>query len=82
MRDTGVGIAPDLLLKVFDLFTQVPRTLAQSQSRLGIGLRMVRRFEEQQAGTVEAHSDGPGQGSAFLVHLAILESEIWQEDGA
>src|SRR5262249_58823386 len=62
VRDDGVGIAPELLPKVFDLFTQAERTLDRSQGGLGIGLTLVKKLTEMHGGTVEAHSAGPGRG--------------------
>src|SRR6185369_17546131 len=58
VRDTGVGIPPEMLPKVFELFTQAERTLDRAQGGLGIGLALVRRLVEMHGGTVEAHSDG------------------------
>jgi CheY-like chemotaxis protein/two-component sensor histidine kinase len=72
VRDTGVGIAPALLPRIFDLFTQADRTLDRSQGGLGIGLSLVQRLVELHGGTVEAHSAGLGQGSEFLVRLPAL----------
>jgi CheY-like chemotaxis protein len=69
VRDTGVGIAAELLPNVFDLFTQAPQTLARSQGGLGLGLAIVRRLVELHGGRVEAHSAGPGTGSEFVVEL-------------
>jgi PAS domain S-box-containing protein len=69
MRDTGVGIAPDLLPHIFDLFTQADRSLDRSQGGLGIGLALVQRLVELHGGTVQAFSAGPGQGSEFVVRL-------------
>jgi signal transduction histidine kinase len=63
VRDTGAGIAQDLLPKVFDLFTQIDRSLDRSQGGLGIGLTLVRRLVEMHDGDVQAHSAGPGRGS-------------------
>jgi PAS domain S-box-containing protein len=60
--DTGVGIAPELLPRIFDLFTQADRTLDRSQGGLGIGLSLVQKLVELHGGTVEAHSAGLGQG--------------------
>ena len=57
VRDTGIGIAPELLPRVFDLFTQAERSLARSQGGLGIGLALVQRLVEMHHGRVEAHSD-------------------------
>jgi CheY-like chemotaxis protein len=74
VRDSGVGIAPDMLPKVFDMFTQVGRTLERSQGGLGIGLSIVKRLVEMHGGTVEARSDGPGTGSEFIVRLAAASA--------
>lgn len=71
VRDTGVGIAPEVLPRVFELFTQVDRSLNRSQGGLGVGLALVRRFVELHAGTVTAHSEGPGKGSEFAVELPL-----------
>jgi PAS domain S-box-containing protein len=72
VRDTGVGIAPELLPRIFDLFTQADRTLDRSQGGLGIGLSLVQRIVELHGGTVEAHSRGLGHGSEFIVRLPAL----------
>ena len=69
VKDNGVGIAPDLLGRIFDLFTQMDRTVSRSPNGLGIGLAIVRRLVEIHGGTVEAHSDGPGEGAEFIVRL-------------
>jgi signal transduction histidine kinase/CheY-like chemotaxis protein len=73
VRDTGVGIAPDQLERVFEMFTQVDRSLERSLSGLGIGLTLVRALTEMHGGTVEVHSDGIGQGSEFIVRLPVAE---------
>ena len=69
VRDNGVGIPPQMLSSVFDLFMQIDYSLRRSQGGLGIGLSLVRRLVEMHDGTVEAHSQGPGQGSEFVVSL-------------
>jgi CheY-like chemotaxis protein len=69
VKDTGVGIPPDKLRSIFELFTQVDNGLARSGSGLGIGLTLVRRLVELQGGQVTAHSGGAGQGSEFVVTL-------------
>lgn len=69
VRDTGVGIARELLPQVFELFIQAERTLARSEGGLGIGLTMVRRLVEMHGGTVEARSAGLGAGSEFIVRF-------------
>jgi signal transduction histidine kinase len=69
VRDTGVGIPPEMLPRVFELFTQVNRSLNRSQGGLGIGLALVRRLMEMHGGTVEAHSPGLGKGAEFVMRL-------------
>lgn len=75
VRDTGVGIAADLLPYVFDLFTQADRSLERRQGGLGIGLTLVRRLVEMHGGRVEAASEGPGRGSEFTIRLPRLALE-------
>jgi len=74
VRDTGVGIAPDMLARIFEPFVQADRVLHKSQGGLGIGLTMVRRLVEMHGGSVTAHSEGPGKGSEFVVRLPALSS--------
>jgi PAS domain S-box-containing protein len=71
VEDTGIGIPPDKLQSIFDMFTQVDRSLAQSQGGLGIGLTLVKRLVELHGGTAVARSAGEGQGSKFIVRLPI-----------
>jgi PAS domain S-box-containing protein len=71
VQDTGIGIPPDLLGRVFDLFTQGERSLDRSQGGLGLGLTLVRSLVRLHGGTVEAFSDGPGCGSEFVVTLPL-----------
>jgi signal transduction histidine kinase/ActR/RegA family two-component response regulator len=71
VRDTGVGIDPDLLPHIFDLFTQAERSLDRSQGGLGIGLALVQRIVEMHQGRVEAQST-LGQGSEFVVRLPLM----------
>lgn len=70
--DSGVGLPPQVLSRVFDLFTQVDRSLNRSQGGLGIGLALVKRLTEMHGGTVSAHSDGIGKGAAFEVRLPLI----------
>jgi len=69
--DNGVGLAPGTLESIFDLFSQVDRSLAHSAGGLGIGLTLVRRVLELHGGLIEARSDGLGQGSEFIMRLPI-----------
>jgi signal transduction histidine kinase len=72
VKDSGVGIASDKLLRVFEKFYQVDPALERSESGLGLGLTLTRRLVELHGGTVEARSDGLGKGSEFVVSLPIL----------
>jgi PAS domain S-box-containing protein len=71
VKDTGIGIAKEMLPKVFDLFTQAEQSLDRSQGGLGIGLTLVRHLVEQHGGSVSAHSEGLGRGSEFVVRLPL-----------
>jgi len=71
IRDSGVGIAPEMLRRVFEMFTQVDHSLETSQSGLGIGLTVVQRLIEMHGGSVEAKSAGLGRGSEFIVKLPV-----------
>jgi PAS domain S-box-containing protein len=73
VRDTGIGIAPELLPRVFDLFTQATPSLDRSKGGLGIGLALVRRLVELHHGHVEVHSV-LGEGSEFVVTLPAMLS--------
>jgi PAS domain S-box-containing protein len=73
--DNGVGIAPEMIDQVFELFTQAERTPDRGQGGLGIGLALVRTLVELHGGTVRASSPGPGEGSAFHVELSLDASE-------
>jgi PAS domain S-box-containing protein len=75
VRDSGVGIDPELLPCIFDLFTQADRSLARSQGGLGIGLALVKRLVEMHGGKVIASSPGPGRGSEFVVRLPVLSPQ-------
>jgi PAS domain S-box-containing protein len=71
VRDTGIGIAPEHLTHIFEMFSQVAPALERSAGGLGIGLALVRGLVELHGGTIEAHSEGAGQGSEFIVHLPV-----------
>jgi signal transduction histidine kinase/ActR/RegA family two-component response regulator len=76
VRDTGIGIAPEMLPKIFDLFVQVDHAATKSQGGLGIGLTLVRNLVEMHQGRVGARSAGLGQGSEFVVHLPLAEQQV------
>jgi PAS domain S-box-containing protein len=71
VRDTGIGIPAELKPRLFTLFTQAGSAIDRSEGGLGIGLALVRGFVALHGGTVEAHSDGPGRGSEFVVRLPL-----------
>jgi PAS domain S-box-containing protein len=73
VRDTGVGIAPEILPRIFELFMQAEQSLDRSQGGLGIGLALVQRLVEMHGGTVTA-SSVLGQGSEFVVHLPVVSA--------
>ncbi len=72
VRDNGVGIPPEMLPRVFDMFAQVGHSLDRAQGGLGLGLNLVRSLTEMHGGSVQARSDGAGRGSEFLVRLPVL----------
>lgn len=69
VKDNGVGVAPDLLPKIFDMFTQAPHADSQRGAGLGIGLALVKRVVELHQGTIEVRSEGHGKGSEFSVRV-------------
>ncbi len=74
IRDSGVGIAPELLPHIFDIFTRGFAPGTSSQSGLGLGLTLAKRLVETHNGTIEARSDGHGKGSEFIVRLPVAQS--------
>jgi two-component system, sensor histidine kinase len=74
VKDSGVGIGPDLLPHVFDVFVQGSISLDRAQGGLGIGLSLVRRLVELHGGSVEALSDGNANGSSFIIRLPRVEA--------
>ena len=72
VRDTGIGIGPDLLPNVFDLFAQANRSLHRAEGGLGIGLTIVRGLTELHGGRVSATSEGFGRGAEFVVCLPAV----------
>ena len=75
VEDTGVGLPSDKLDSIFNMFTQIDRSLERSQGGLGIGLTLVKRLVEMHGGTVEARSAGEGHGSEFIVRLPAITLE-------
>jgi CheY-like chemotaxis protein len=72
VADTGIGIAPDMLDTVFEMFVQVDSTLERSVAGLGVGLSLARKLVELHGGTIEAKSEGLGHGSRFVARLPIV----------
>jgi CheY-like chemotaxis protein len=75
VRDSGIGISPEMLTQVFDFFFQVDHATTKSQGGLGIGLTLVKKLIELHDGTVEAHSDGLGEGCEFIVRLPLVADQ-------
>lgn len=80
VRDTGMGIPPEMLPNVFEMFTQGEWSAECSQGGIGIGLALVRRLVELHGGAISVQSDGIGQGSQFVVRLPALTGESFQSD--
>jgi signal transduction histidine kinase len=76
VRDRGIGISPDMLSEIFELFAQGERTLDRAQGGLGIGLSLVKTVVELHGGQVSASSDGPGRGSQFSIRLPSLLQDL------
>jgi signal transduction histidine kinase len=76
VRDDGLGIAPELLPRIFEIFVQSRDPRGRAQGGLGIGLNLVRRVVELHGGSVSATSDGAGRGSAFVVELPLGEAPV------
>jgi PAS domain S-box-containing protein len=76
VEDQGIGIAPDMLQNIFDIFSQSSAGLDRAQGGLGIGLSLVQGLVELHGGGVEARSDGPGKGSTFVVRLPRAAPEV------
>jgi PAS domain S-box-containing protein len=82
VKDNGIGIAAEMLPRVFDLFFQGQRSSERASNGLGLGLALVKNLVEQHGGSVVAHSDGPQRGSEFTVRLPALAEPTGGEDAA
>jgi signal transduction histidine kinase len=76
VRDTGIGISPEAMPRIFELFTQIPSERASTTGGLGIGLALVRALVELHGGEIQAASAGTDQGSEFTVRLPLLEADV------
>lgn len=74
VKDDGIGIADDMLMEIFDMFTQVDDSLERAQAGLGVGLALSKRLVELHGGSLDVFSAGEGQGSTFTVRLTVSES--------
>jgi signal transduction histidine kinase len=74
VRDNGIGIPPEMVGKIFEMFTQADRNPSQQYGGLGIGLSLVRGLVEAHGGTVEASSEGKGKGSEIVVRLPAQDA--------
>jgi CheY-like chemotaxis protein len=74
VKDTGIGIAPEMLPKIFEMFTQVGRSIRQSEGGLGIGLSLAKRLVEMHGGNIDVSSEGLGKGSEFVVRIPLAHA--------
>jgi CheY-like chemotaxis protein len=80
VKDTGIGSPPESLPRIFDMFSQVDRTIERATGGLGIGLALVKGLTEMHGGTVVARSEGEGRGSTFVVTLPTIDEAIDAHD--
>src|SRR5437762_515785 len=76
VRDTGSGIAPDMLPRLFEPFAQADRSLDRSRGGLGLGLALVKGLVELHGGAVQAESEGPGRGARFTLRLPLARPPV------
>ncbi|MDP3294636.1 MAG: CheR family methyltransferase [Nevskia sp.] len=79
VTDTGIGISADRLPRIFDRFSQADTSRTREHGGMGLGLSIVRHLAEGHGGTVAAYSDGPGQGSRFVVRLPMAPAQMHEE---
>jgi len=79
VRDYGIGIAPEMLTRVFEMFAQIDSSRPGSKSGLGIGLTLVENLVQMHQGTISASSEGLGKGSEFIVRLPLAEGSVHVE---
>jgi signal transduction histidine kinase/ActR/RegA family two-component response regulator len=82
VKDTGIGIAPENLERVFEMFTQVGRSLEQSRGGLGVGLALSQWLVQLHGGSITARSEGVGRGSEFIVSLPVAHQPLSETGGA
>ena len=82
VRDNGIGISPEMVGRLFQMFAQDSRAAPHAQGGLGIGLSLVKGLVELHRGTVEAKSGGPQRGSEFIVRLPLLQARLGEGQGA
>jgi two-component system CheB/CheR fusion protein len=75
VKDSGIGISPDLQPRIFDLFTQAEGASSERGAGLGIGLALVKQIVTLHLGTVEVKSEGPGKGSQFTIRVPLRRPE-------
>jgi CheY-like chemotaxis protein len=80
VRDSGIGIAPERLDSIFEMFSQVESALSRSRGGLGVGLSLARRLIEMHGGSIQAQSEGLGHGSRFVVELPLAVQHEMTED--
>jgi len=78
VKDNGIGIPVNMLSFIFEMFSQVDQSLERTQSGLGIGLTLAKQLVELHGGKIEAHSDGLGKGSKFVIHLPLATNQTPQ----
>ena len=81
VKDNGIGLTPEMLGEVFELFAQVEKSLDRARGGLGIGLAVVKKLVEMHGGSVEAVERGPGQGSEFAIRLPALKEKARSDGG-